>query len=186
MDGIFFFLATNIALGAALAMDAFSVSVADAIRESKMSGKRMCAIASVYAFFQFAMPMTGYALVRTLITIFHAASHFVPWIAFVLLAFLGGKMILESFSKKETEKVRGKKRTLFLQGIATSIDALSAGFTLAEYTALKAFSAALAICITGLCIGKKAGERISLRADIVGGAILIAIGAEIFCKNIFS
>ena len=194
MSELLFFVTYSVALGAALAMDAFSVSVSDAIRNPSMKKSRMCAIAFVYAFFQFAMPMIGYVCVKFICSIFTVFQRFVPWIALVLLLYIGGKMIFEAISKKEGDEKSEcvqKKRTIFVQGIATSIDALSVGFTLSSFSALKAFSASVIIalvtfliCLSGLLLGKKVGERLSGRAEIVGGAILVIIGLEIFLKNI--
>ena len=192
MNQMFFFMAYSMTLGAALAMDAFSVSIADAMRESNMRKRRMCAIAGVYAAFQFVMPLTGFLCVHTIITIFSAFQKLIPWIALLLLGYIGGKMLFEALSGKVEEDSAGKKRTLFLQGIATSIDALSVGFTIADYSIKKALAASaiialvtFAICITGLLIGKKAGETLSGRATAVGGIILIAIGIEIFIRGVF-
>lgn len=194
MSELLFFVAYSVALGAALAMDAFSVSVSDAIRNPSMKKSRMCAIALVYAFFQFLMPMIGYVCVEFICSIFTVFQRFVPWIALVLLLYLGGKMIFEAISKKDDDEKSEyvqKKRTIFVQGIATSIDALSVGFTLSSFSALKAFCASVIIalvtfliCFSGLLLGKKVGERLSGRAEIVGGAILVIIGLEIFLKNI--
>lgn len=188
-----FLLVTNsLLLGVGLAMDAFSVSIANAISENNMKKGRMCQMAGVYAFFQFAMPMIGWACVRLIASYFVAFQKFIPWIALFLLLYIGGKMIIESLQDKDEEVV---KRITFpvilMQGVATSIDALSVGFTIADYDFLKAFASAViiaivtfVICMVGLLIGKKAGEKLSSRASIFGGIILILIGIEIFIKGV--
>lgn len=208
MDWNFIFFANSILLGVGLAMDAFSVSIVNAIAEPKMRRPRRCAIAGVYAFFQFLMPMIGWICVRTVARIFTAFQKFIPWIALALLAYIGAKMIVESLRGQSEECKACQKRdcqncaannskplalaTLLLQGIATSIDALSVGFTIADYKVPMAAAACLiiaavtfAICMAGLLIGKAASKNLSARAQIVGGAILIFIGAEIFIRGIF-
>ena len=195
MNWSFVYFINSILLGVGLAMDAFSVSIANALSESQMKKARMCFIAGIYAFFQFAMPMIGWICVHTIVGYFEKFELFVPWIALILLLYIGGKMIWEAFheSKDETEEcVVLTFATLILQGIATSIDALSVGFTIADYGFLMAFAASLiiaavtfVICMIGLLIGKTAGKHLSSKATILGGIILIGIGIEIFVKGIF-
>ena len=191
----------SVLLGAGLAMDAFSVSIANGIVEPKMRKPRMLKIAGVYAFFQFLMPMLGWFLIVTLEEIFKSFSKFIPWIALILLLFIGGKMIFEGIKEskdkqkeEETDKAPAKLTwtALIVQGIATSIDALSVGFTIADYSALRAFASSLiigvvtlVICLIGLVFGKKIGSKVSSVATIIGGLILIFIGIEIFVKGIF-
>ena len=185
---IYFILHSSI-LGVALAMDAFSVSIADAIKENNMKKAKMCLISFTYGFFQFVMPLLGYILVHTILELFTAFQAFIPWIALVLLLSLGIKNIKEGLSESEKENEVSHKG-LIIQGIATSIDALSVGFTIASYSVKKAFVSSLiialvtfVICMIGLCIGKKAGKKFSSKqnkAEIFGGIILIAIGLEIF------
>ncbi|MBP5520584.1 MAG: manganese efflux pump [Treponema sp.] len=195
------FLLNSILLGVGLAMDAFSVSIANALTESQMKKKRMCFIAGVYAFFQFAMPMIGWICVHTILEYFNKFQTFIPWIGLVLLFYIGGKMIFETFHKckkglSEDSECHCKTGLTFsilmIHGIATSIDALSVGFTIADYGLVMALAASLiiaivtfAICITGLVIGKKAGSHLSSKATILGGIILIGIGIEIFVKGVF-
>jgi len=195
MSWNFMFFLNSILLGVGLAMDAFSVSLANGLNEPKMKGGRMSLIAGVYAFFQFAMPMIGWICVHTIVVYFQSFEKFIPWIALVLLLYIGGKMLIEGIKGGEEESEEDKKLgfgTLIVQGIATSIDALSVGFTIADYGAIMAFVAALiiavvtfAICMAGLLIGKKVGTKLSNKASILGGVILIAIGIEIFVKGVF-
>lgn len=190
------FIMNSAALGVGLAMDAFSVSLANGLHEPQMRKQRMCLIAGVYALFQFAMPMTGWICVHTIVSLFASFEKIIPWIALVLLLYIGSKMILEARAERNEPEEQASShvlsgRDLILQGIATSIDALSVGFTIAEYSAAMACLASViiggvtfAICIGGLAIGKKAGTRLSWKASVLGGCILIAIGIEIFIKGI--
>ena len=92
----FLFFLNSFLLGIALAIDAFSVSIVNGLSEPKMSLPRTSAIAGVYAAFQFAMPLAGWICVRTILMIFSSFQKFIPIIAFVLLAYIGVKMILEA------------------------------------------------------------------------------------------
>ena len=198
MEWNLIFLLNSVLLGVGLAMDAFSVSIANALSESQMKKGRMCFIAGVYAFFQFAMPMIGWICVHTILEYFNKFQILIPWIALILLLYIGGKMIWEAFHEEGDSDADGTVKSLLtfsvlmIQGIATSIDALSVGFTIADYGFVMALVASLiiavvtfAICITGLIIGKKAGSRLSSKATILGGIILIGIGIEIFIKGVF-
>lgn len=187
------FFTTNILLGVGLAMDAFSVSMANGLNEPHMKKGRMCTIAGVFGGFQALMPMIGWFCVHTIAEYFHAFEKFIPWIALILLLFIGGKMLIEGIKNDCDEEVSGVGAwALFVQGVATSIDALSVGFTIAEYDWLMALVASLIIaivtffiCIGGLIIGKQFGTKLSNKAQILGGIILIAIGIEIFVKGVF-
>ena len=187
-------IATGACLGAGLAMDAFSVSLANGLNEPKMKKGRMCIIAGVFTFFQFAMPMIGWFFVTRLANLFSAFEKFIPWIALALLCYIGGSMIYESLSKKEEEEETAAVGVggLILQGIATSIDALSVGFTVSNYKWYEALVCCLtiavmtfAICMGGLVIGKKSGTKLADKAGILGGVILILIGLEVFITGIF-
>ncbi len=195
MNWDFAFFLNSILLGVGLAMDAFSVSLANGLHEPQMTPRRMAGIAGVFGSFQALMPMTGWLCVHTIAEYFQAFSGCIPWIALVLLVFIGGKMLLEGLrcpnDSEEAPAARTGAGSLFVQGVATSIDALSVGFTIAEYGWLTALVCSLiiaavtfAICMAGLHIGKKFGTRFTGRATIVGGCILIAIGIEIFVKGI--
>ena len=192
----------SVLLGLGLAMDAFSISIANGILEPNMRKTRMLKISGVYAVAQFLMPLIGWFLVTTLEGIFTSFSKFIPWIALILLLFIGGKMVIEGImerkGKKKDEEIKEDKPVkltwgaLIVQGIATSIDALSVGFTIADYSVLRAFASSLiigvvtlVICLIGLIFGKKIGDKISSIATIIGGCILIFIGIEIFVKGIF-
>ncbi|MDY2726573.1 MAG: manganese efflux pump [Anaerostipes faecalis] len=139
------------------------------------------------------MPMIGWICVYTIIQYFKVFESFIPWIALILLLFVGGKMLWEGIKSKnkEIEKPEVGLTALFVQGVATSIDALSVGFTIAEYSLSMAIVCVViiaivtfVICITGLIIGKKFGTKFSNRATIFGGVILIVIGLEIFITGV--
>ncbi|MBD5403928.1 MAG: manganese efflux pump [Treponema sp.] len=191
----FLFFVNSIALGIGLAMDAFSVSVANALHEPKMPPPKMCLIAGVFAFFQFFMPMAGWICVHTIVVSFERIQFLIPWIALILLGWIGGKMIIETMRKKtdnDSEKMGFLSfGTLLIQGIATSIDALSVGFTTAEYSVLLALISSFIIaivtfilCIAGIVIGKKATSHFSNKAGLLGGVLLLLIGLEIFIRGV--
>ena len=189
---LFFF--NSVLLGIGLAMDAFSVSLANGLNEAGMKKSKMFCIAGVFALFQALMPMLGWICVHTVLQYFKVFENFIPWIALVLLAFIGGKMLFEGIrnDSDNEENTSVGITALLVQGIATSIDALSVGFTIAEYGLIMALVCAAIIavvtffiCMTGLAIGKKVGTKFSNKAAILGGTILILIGLEIFITGIF-
>lgn len=189
----FRFFFNSILLGVGLAMDAFSVSLANGLNEPHMKKNRMCGIAGVFAFFQFLMPMIGWICVHTVVQYFKAFEKFIPWIALFLLLYIGGSMLMEGIKGGEEEEHHGVgAKALLVQGVATSIDALSVGFTIADYGFLMAFVCSVIIaivtffiCVGGLQIGKTVGTKLSNKASILGGAILIFIGIEIFVTGVF-
>lgn len=192
MEESILFILNSVLLGVGLAMDAFSVSMANGLNEPEMKKGRMCGIAGTFAGFQFAMPVAGWLCVHTIVRYLEAFEKFVPWIALILLAYIGGRMLAEGIRGSGEEERRGLTvSVLMLQGIATSIDALSVGFTIAEYGWFMALAAALiiaavtfVICMAGLVIGERFGTRLSNRAQIFGGVILILIGVEIFIRSL--
>ncbi len=194
MEWNFMFFFNSILLGAGLAMDAFSVSLANGLHEPKMQKKKMCGIAGVFAFFQALMPLIGWICVHTIVQYFKAFEKCVPWIALALLLYIGISMLSGGIKKKEDEEAGHRLgfAALLVQGIATSIDALSVGFTIAGYGFVMAVICALIIsavtfiiCMLGIMIGKKFGTKFSGRAEMLGGIILILIGIEIFIKGVF-
>lgn len=189
---LFFF--NSALLGVGLAMDAFSVSLANGLNEPAMKKRKMCGVAGIFAVFQGLMPMIGWICVHTIVQYLKAFEQCIPWIALILLLFIGGNMLVEGIKNKdgESEKAEVGIAALLLQGVATSIDALSVGFTIAEYglfmavvCALIIASITLVICMMGLTIGKKFGTKFAGKASILGGVILIFIGIEIFVAGIF-
>lgn len=187
-------LVNSLLLGVGLAMDAFSVSLANGLNEPKMKAPRMSLIAGVFGVFQALMPLLGWVCVHTVVEYFKSFEKFIPWIALILLGYIGGKMLYESIKGDEEEA--GKESlgfgTLMVQGVATSIDALSVGFTIADKSFLEALISVIIIaivtfiiCIAGLILGKKFGTKFAGKAGILGGVILIGIGLEIFITGVF-
>ncbi len=193
------FFITNIGLGISLAMDAFSVSLANGLNEPRMKTRKMCAVAGTFAIFQALMPFIGWVCLHTIVQYFTWFENLIPWIALILLAFIGTKMIVDGVKKNKASDSEGAVEctrltfgALIVQGIATSIDALSAGFSLAEYKLILALVAValiaivtFIICMAGIFIGKKAGNKLEGKACIFGGVILILIGIEIFVSGVF-
>lgn len=192
MFDLMFFI-NSIMLGVGLAMDAFSISLADGLNDPTMKKSGVVRIAGVFAFFQALMPLLGWVCVSTVVEHFKVFEKFIPWIALALLGFIGGKMLVEGLRQSGEEHVAIKLTwsALLMQGIATSIDALSVGFTISDYDFIKALAAALLIalvtfiiCIAGVNIGKCCGTRLADKAGILGGVILIFIGIEIFITGV--
>ena len=182
----FLFVLNSILFGVGLAMDAFSVSVANGLNEPDMPVRRGLVIAGTFALFQTLMPLLGWFCVHSIAEAFQAFQAYIPWIALVLLVYIGVKMILEGLHHKE-EKKSLKGTALLVQGIATSIDALSVGFTIAEHTWPFALAEAViigivtfGICLAGVRLGGTIGKKLAGKATIFGGIILILIGLEIF------
>ncbi|MCF0135468.1 MAG: manganese efflux pump [Lachnospiraceae bacterium] len=196
------FFINSILLGAGLAMDAFSVSLANGLVEPGMKKSKMIGISGTYALFQWFMPMAGWIMVHTIARIFGFFEKLIPWIAFLLLAYIGGKMLVEGIQDLKTQKNGTEEEdasekkgltfgALMMQGVATSIDALSVGFTIADYGWLMAFVSAVVIGITtwiiticGLAIGKKFGTKLAGKATVLGGVILVSIGLNILRKSL--
>ena len=196
--GLLFFV-NAVGFGIGLAMDAFSVSMANGLNEPQMKKSKMCAIAGVFAGFQILMPLVGWLCVHTVAEKFSSFQRFIPWIALILLGFIGGKMLFEGIragrSADSSEAAEGSAVGFFglmVQGVATSIDALSVGFTIAGFRWGEALIEALIIgavtfvlCVGGVMIGRRFGTKLENRASILGGGILIGIGLEIFVSSFF-
>ena len=194
MDLSLGFFVTNIMLGVGLAMDAFSVSLANGLHEPEMRSRKMSGIAILFAVFQGLMPLIGWICIHTIVQYFQAFEKLIPWIALGLLGFIGGKMLLEGIKEQGDEGAGCPVGLmgLLVQAVATSIDALSVGFTIADYDFASALLASfliavvtVVICLGGVVIGKKVGTKLAGKAGIFGGVILIAIGLEIFITSLF-
>ena len=192
LDFMFFF--NSVLLGVGLAMDAFSVSLANGLNEPKMKTGKVCGIAGVFAVFQALMPLIGWICIHTVVQYFQAFEQMIPWIALALLSYIGAKMLLDGIRGGESEEAKPEVgfAALLVQGVATSIDALSVGFTIADYDLLAAVICAVLIaavtfvvCFAGVLIGKKVGTKLAGKASIFGGGILIFIGIEIFVSSFF-
>lgn len=183
-------IAELVLLGIGLSMDAFAVSVTNGLCCKNIGKLKMLLIGVCFGGFQGLMPLIGYFLGIGFTKYITAFDHI---IALVLLGFIGGQMIVESFKKEEdniSETLSGK--TLFMQGIATSIDALAVGVSFAALNDVNIAFASSAICfitfgfsIVGVLIGKKFGNMLSSKAQLVGGIILVGIGVKIFVEHVF-
>lgn len=193
MQSVFLFALNSIGLGVGLAMDAFSVSLANGLNEPNMKGGKMNLIAGMFAFFQGLMPLLGWVLIHTALQYFAQLQKYIPWVSLFLLLYIGGKMLLEAREQKEDGEGKPVSvKMLLVQGIATSIDALSVGFTIAEYDFTAALTASLIIaavtyiiCLIGVRLGRAAGMKYASKASVLGGCILIFIGIEIFVRGFF-
>ncbi|MBQ8340818.1 MAG: manganese efflux pump [Clostridia bacterium] len=199
---------TALGLGVSLAMDAFSVSLSNGLAEPCGTKRRAATIAGIFSLFQMAMPLIGWVLVLTVAQQFHAIQKFIPYIAFGILLFIGGKMLFEGIGElleKRRELAEGKTpavscamaRTSFvgllIQGVATSIDALSAGLAFDTTIWWEALLSAgiiavvtFILCFAGVFIGRKFGTKLAEKATILGGVILIAIGIKILIQGILA
>lgn len=187
----------SILLGVGLAMDACAVSMANGLNDPNMKVSKVVLVALIFAFFQALMPMIGWICVRTVAQQFDKFTVAIPYIALALLGFIGGKMIYEGVTHKEnsSEQQTHKNLTavvLLTQAVATSIDALSVGFTVSSYDVWQALTSVaiislvtFAICVGGVYVGKKFGTKLGNKAEIFGGIILIGIGLEIFITGVF-
>ena len=196
-DFLFFF--NSFLIGIGLAMDAFSVSLANGLNEPDMSTKKTLGVAGIFGVFQGIMPLIGWFCVHSIASAFSAFEKFIPWIALSLLAYIGGKMLYEGIKEYKCHEDGGEEcpvpkklgiTALMVQGLATSIDALSVGFTISEYNTLQAVVCALliaavtfGICTAGIYLGKKFGTALAGKSAIFGGSILIFIGLEIFITS---
>lgn len=187
MNWSLMFFVNSILFGIGLAMDAFSVSLADGLREPQMKRGRLLTIAGLFGGFQGLMPLIGWFLVHTVVRFFEGFLNVTPWIALVLLLFIGGNMLREGIRGGDLEDVKVLSAgTLLLQAVATSIDALSVGISIVRYSALQALVCSLIIavitfglCVIGLRVGRRAADRLQGKAQVLGGVILILLGIEI-------
>lgn len=191
----FIFFVNSALLGVGLAMDAFSVSLVRGLNDPKMKKSGMCATAGCFAFFQALMPLIGWVCIHTVVEYFKSFEKFIPWIALLLLFAIGAKMLSDGLKhrcgEEDEEKPKSGIGALIVQGIATSIDALSVGFTIAEHNTAEALVCAaiialltFVICMAGVALGKKFGCRLAGKAEVFGGIILMLIGVEIFVTGI--
>lgn len=189
MNALFFL--NNLLLGLGLSMDAFSVSMANGLNEPDMRKKKILGIASIFGGFQGLMPVLGWFCIHTILRYFKMFQAYIPWIALFLLSYIGGHMIWNALQGHEEADVHLGKGELFVQGIATSIDALSVGFAIAKYDAVSAFVSSVMIAVItfiisfmGVVIGKKMGMKLAGKATLLGGVVLIIIGLEICISSL--
>ena len=205
----------SMGLGVGLTMDACAVSMSNGLNEPQMKFSKAALIAAMFAFFQALMPMIGWVCVSFVAERFEKFTVCIPYVALALLAIIGGKMLYDGI-KDVRKKKNGKSEdgvenstqqtarkltfgVLIVQAIATSIDALSTGFSLVKIAGNNAstdwwkalISVGIIAVITFGCslgsvyIGKKFGTKLGYKAQLLGGVILIAIGLEIFITGVF-
>lgn len=178
-------------IGIGLSMDAFAVAICKGLAMQKVNYKHTVLIAGYFGVFQALMPLIGWFLGSQFA---RYVTRFAPWIAFILLAIIGGNMIRESLSQEEDEEAESdviRHKELLLLAIATSIDALAVGVSFSMVTLSVSIGAAVAIigCTTfaisfgGVFIGNIFGAKYKNRAEFVGGAILILIGLKILLEH---
>ncbi|MBQ9266676.1 MAG: manganese efflux pump [Clostridia bacterium] len=175
-------------VGIGLAMDAFAVSICKGLSMKKMNWKNAGIIALYFGVFQALMPVLGYFLGSTFRGLVENVDH---WIAFILLVIIGGNMIKESFDD-EVEKRNDKidVKTMFFLAIATSIDALAVGVTMAFFETNIVLAATIigmitfAISLLGVKIGNQFGDKFQNKAELAGGFILIGLGFKILLEHL--
>lgn len=176
----------------ALSMDAFAVSVCKGLGMRRMRYDQALVISLYFGVFQALMPLIGWLLGTSFSRYIQAFDH---WIAFVLLAFLGGKMLWDVFHEKEdgeqeSAECRLDHRELFMLAIATSIDALAVGIAFAclDVNIWSSISiigvTTLVISFAGVWIGNRFGNRFQKKAEIAGGLVLILIGVKILAEHL--
>lgn len=186
------YLVEFLLLGVGLAMDAFAVSICKGLAMRKVNKKQAVVIALFFGGFQAIMPIVGWFLCKGFQNYIEAFDH---WIAFALLAFIGAKMIVETLSEKEEDVVVEKMdppldmKEILMLAIATSVDALAVGISLAALDRPIVESATIIgvvtfiISIVGVYIGNFFGNRYKKRAELAGGIILVLIGVKILCEH---
>ena len=186
------YLVEFLLLGVGLAMDAFAVSICKGLAMLKVNKKQAVVIALFFGGFQAIMPIVGWFLCKGFQNYIEAFDH---WIAFALLAFIGAKMIVETLSEKEEDVVVEKMdppldmKEMLMLAIATSVDALAVGISLAALDRPIVESATIIgvvtfiISIVGVYIGNFFGNRYKKRAELAGGIILVLIGVKILCEH---
>lgn len=187
LDKVTLFL---MALG--LSMDAFAVSISNAMCYSDLSRRQTLAASASFGVFQGVMPIIGYFAGRLLHEWIEAVDH---WVALALLGFIGGKMLVEGIRdmRRKAEVCETKQRYsvkgMLLQAVATSIDALAVGISLATLStgilAPAAFIAGITfiVCLIGAELGRQFGKLLGDWAQVIGGLILIGIGLKIFIEH---
>lgn len=185
-------------VGIGLAMDAFAVSICKGIQMPKLKKMHVAIIALFFGGFQMLMPLMGWLLGTQFAKYISSFSH---WVSFVLLAFLGIKMIIEAFKDDDCDTCGEEKldfKDLFVMAIATSIDALAAGLTFAMYPDVNIVNSigiigivTFVICAIGVClghlfiiVGQKLGEKFKIAAEVIGGCVLLGIGIKLLIEGL--
>lgn len=177
-----------ILLGIGLAMDAFAVSICKGLSMKRMNWKNAIIIVFYFGAFQAIMPAIGYFLGTTFESFVTAVDH---WIAFILLSFIGGNMIKESFDNEDEKKNdRVDFKTMVVLAIATSIDALAVGITFAFFDVNVIFAVSVIGVITffisllGVKVGNKFGDKYQNKAELMGGILLVLLGIKILVEHL--
>lgn len=177
-------------LAVSLSMDAFAVSVCKGLALPRITGKQACLVGAWFGGFQMLMPALGYLLGSAFAQYITSFDH---WIAFVLLAFIGGKMVWEALHEDPEEvcpQPRLDLKELFMLAVATSIDALAVGITFAFlqvniWGAVSLIAATtFVLSVIGVWVGNRFGSRFQTKAEIAGGVILVLIGLKILLEHL--
>lgn len=185
-------------IGAGLSMDAFAVSIGNGLSMKKSDSKAALAIAFSFGLFQALMPLLGYFLGSAFEQVIKDFDHY---IALIFLGFIGGKMIFDGIKEireKKSDEAEEKNAfklsfgTLMIQAVATSIDALIVGVSFAALPNVNIWAAitligitTFAISLIGVFFGKKFGQLLGSKAEILGGIILVGIGLKVFIEHSF-
>ncbi len=179
-------------IGVGLSMDAFAVSICKGLSMKKVNYSHGLIIALFFGGFQALMPLVGWLLGTSFAVYISAFDH---WIAFLLLAFIGGKMAIESFKNDEEDEAKAEDgrldiKELFVLAVATSIDALAVGISFACLQ-VSIWSSIVIIGITtfvislgGVIVGNRFGSRYKNKAEFAGGLILVGIGIKILAEHL--
>ena len=180
-------LLETVFIAVGLAMDAFAVSICKGLSMKKLNWKKAIIIAIYFGVFQMLMPIVGYIVGISFSELLEKIDH---WIAFILLVFIGGKMIRETFTKEESLNSKVDFNTMIILALATSIDALAVGITYAFLEVRNIiFSFGFIGIITfiisflGVIIGNKFGSKYGNKAELIGGLILIFMGIKILLEH---
>ena len=184
-------------LGVALSMDAVAAGMTDGMTDPRMLPIKAAAIAFAFGLFQFLMPVIGYYCGYAFAELVEKIA---PWLSFVLLGFLGGKMLLDGAKTDGSKTLVGREKTtgagkVLVQAVATSIDALAVGVTLLATETLSGLPDSVYLCslligettaalsLIAIAIGKRVGNKLADRAEFLGGGILLLIGVKILLES---
>ncbi|MCM1131757.1 MAG: manganese efflux pump MntP family protein [Roseburia sp.] len=185
MGNILEFYTRSILLGISLSMDACAVSMANGLRHPNMKKSFIIKMCMCFGIAQGIMPLIGYAIGHAVL---NYIKEYIPWIALILLGALGINMIMSAFHKQQSTGL--SKNSVILQALATSLDAMTIGFTIANYDIKEVLICVsiigiitIGICLCGYFIGKRFETQLGWIGEVISGFILIGIGIEIFLKG---
>ena len=185
----------NFLIALALAMDCFAVSVVSGVILRRYEWRTVIRMAFFFGLFQALMPLIGWYLTSRFSSYIQAVDH---WVAFAMLAFIGGKMVLDSFKEEETDLHPRKLKAQLALAVATSIDALAVGITYActGYETLSQLASPLMLIglvsflmsVLGFCLGVRFGDVVNkkMRPELLGGLILLGIGVKILVEHLMA